>query len=244
MSARYTLRERLSTGALGETWRAHDAARDREVVVKFLPRALVSEASVLHSLRVELEAARSLDPRMVAAAEALEREAGQPYLLREYVPGRDLSALRGESWRKIVPACAQVAEALAALHERAIVHRDVKSSNVVLRPDGTATLIDLGAAAFSGSVAENASLSPYGASPQQLVGDPPAPADDLYGFGALLYELLSGYPPFYPNFSRERVLHEPVAALKPARPAPAELIDLVMALLAKSPAERPAEIVD
>ncbi len=244
LSARYTLRERLSSSASGETWRAHDAARDRDVVVKFVPRGLAAEASVVESLRLELEAARSLDPRMIAAAEALEREAGQLYLLREYVAGRDLSTLRGESWRRIVPTAAQVAEALAALHERGIVHRDVKSSNVVLRPDGTATLIDLGAAAFAGSAPESAALSPYGASPQQHAGDPPTPGDDVYGLGALLYELLSGYPPFYPNFSRDRVLREPVAALKPARPAPLELIELVMKLLAKSPADRPANIAE
>ena len=242
LSARYTLRERLSGGASGETWRARDAARDRDVVVKFLPQSLAGEDAVLHSLRLELEAARSLDPRMVAAAEALEREGGHAYLLREYVPGRDLSALRGESWRRIVPAVAQVADALATLHERALVHRDVKPSNVVLRPDGGATLIDLGAAAFAGSEPVNAPLSRYSASPQQLAGEPPSPADDVYGVGALLYELLSGYPPFYPNFSRERALREPVAPLKPAQPAPPELIELVMKLLAKSPAERPADV--
>ena len=173
LSARYTLRERLSSGASGETWRARDAARDRDVVVKFLPQPLAEEDEVLHGLRVELEAARSLDPRQVAAAEALEREGGQAYLLREYVPGRDLSALRGESWQRIVPLAAQVAEALATLHERAIVHRDIKPSNVVLRPDGSATLIDLGAAAFVGSDAARLPLSRYGASPQQLSGEPP-----------------------------------------------------------------------
>ena len=243
LSARYTLRERLSSGASGETWRARDAARDRDVIVKFLPAALADD-SVLHGLRLELEAARSLDPRLVAAAETLEREGAHVYLLREYVPGRDLSTLRGESWRRIAPAAAQVADALATLHERAIVHRDVKPGNVVLRPDGSATLIDLGAAAYAGSEPANAALSRYNASPQQVAGEPPAPADDIYGLGALLYELLSGYPPFYPNFSRERVLHEPVAALKPAQAAPPELMELVMKMLAKSPAERPADIVE
>ncbi len=241
LSARYTLRERLSSGASGETWRAHDVARDRDMVVRFLPRPLAAEESLVHSLRLELETARSLDPRRIAAAETFEREGGHAYLVREYVPGRDLTSLRGESWRRIVPAAAQVAEALGALHERGIVHRDVKPSNVVLRPDGSATLIDLGVAAFAGSAPENAPLSRYSASPQQLADEPPAPADDLYGLGALLYELLSGYPPFYPNFTRERALHEPVAALKPARPAPPELIELVTQLLAKSPTERPAD---
>lgn len=241
LSARYTLRQRLSAGALGETWQAHDATRDREVVIRFLPAAIATDASRLDCIAAELQTAQDVDPRVVAAAEALERDGEQPFLVREFVPGSDASTLRGESWRKIVSAAAQVARALSALHGKGIAHLDVKPSNVILRPDGTATLIDLGCAALIGAES-NAGLSRYNASPQQLMGEPTSPADDAYGLGALLYELLSGYPPFYPNFSRERVLNEAVAVPQPARPVPPALLELATSLLAKSPAERPDDL--
>ena len=238
LSARFTLRERLSTGALGETWRAHDAVGNGEVVVKLLRPELAAQATAAAVLRREFDVTRALDHPAIARIEAIESDGATSFLVRAFVPGADLASLRGRDWREIVPAAAGVAEALAAMHARGFVHRDLKSSNVVLRPDGAVTLIDLAAATRVGDTATPAAFSPYSASPQQLAGEPPSPADDAYAFGVLLYELLSGYPPFYPNITRERVLAEPVPALRPAKPVPPALGELVMKLLAKNPDER------
>lgn len=240
LSGRYTLRRQLSAGPLGKTWQAQDANLDREVVIRLLPAEIGRDPAIVSSVSAELEAARRVDPQVVAAAASIERDSEQLYLVRDYVPGTDLTSLRGASWRKIVPIVAQVAGALAKLHRAGLVHRDVKPSNIIVRPDGTATLIDLGSAALAG--AGSGALSRYSASPQQLAGEPASPADDAYGLGAVLYELLSGYPPFYPNFSRERVLKEPAAPLKPAQPAPQLLLDIAMNLLAKSPSSRPRDL--
>lgn len=241
LSARFTLRERLSTGALAETWRARDAASDTDVVVKMLRPELAGQPAVERLLRHELEVTQALDHPAIARVAAIENDGARPFLVRPYIPGSDLAMLRGRDWRGIVAAAIGVAEALAAMHARGYVHRDLKSSNVVLRPDGAITLIDLAAATRIGDNARPLAFSPYSTSPQQLAGEAPAPADDAYAFGVLLYELLSGYPPFYPNVTRERVLSESVPPLRAAQPIPPALAELVMKLLAKNPDERPRD---
>jgi eukaryotic-like serine/threonine-protein kinase len=242
LSGRYALRGRLSAGPLGETWRAHDATLDREVVIRVLPPQAGDDPAALERVQAELEAARDMDPGVFVAARGVERDGAYVYLVRDFIPGTDLTSLRAGSWRAIASAAASVAEALASLHRSGLVHRDVKPGNVILRPDSATALIDFGNVALEGANASGAAVSRYSASPQQLAGEPAAAADDAYGLGAVLYELLSGYPPFYPNFTRERALHEPVAPLKPAQPAPQALIDLTMSLLAKSAADRPGDL--
>jgi len=241
LSGRYTVRQRLSSGTQGETWLAHDATRERDVVIRVLSDAQKRDSALLESLNAELAAARTVDAPALSAAGSLERDTDQIYLVRDFVPGEALTSLRGGSWQQIVAAVAQVTDALASLHRAGFVHRDIKPSNIILRPDGTVSLIDFGSAALAGSAA-NSALSRYSASPQQLAGEPAYPADDVYGVGALLYELLSGYPPFYPNFSLERARSEVVPPLKAARSAPQALLDLIAMLLAKNPADRPADI--
>jgi tetratricopeptide (TPR) repeat protein len=242
LSARFTLRERLSAGALGETWRAHDAANDSEVVVKLLRPEIAAQPAAAEVLHRELETTRVLDHPAIARVQAVVSDGPTKFLVRPFIPGTDLAALRGRDWGESVPAAVGVAEALAAMHARGFVHRDLKSSNVVLRPDGAVILIDLGAAAPAGDATTPNAFSPYSASPQQLLGEPPSAADDAYAFGVLLYELLSGYPPFYPNITRERVLEGTVPPLRAAKAIPPALGALVMRLLAKRPDERPADL--
>src|SRR5256885_6057720 len=143
----------------------------------------------------------------------------------------------------------EIAQALEHAHERGVIHRDLKPGNVLFDAHGRVKLADFGASArmLEAGSEPPRTLSPFSASPQQLRGEPPVPADDVYGLGALAYELLSGYPPHYPHFDAQRVQREPVPPLEPAERMPPLLGALIERMLAKDASERPAsmrEIID
>ena len=132
-------------------------------------------------------------------------------------------------------------DALQALHAAGWTHGDLKSANVLLDAEGLARLIDLGSARRFGEV-QPAGASPYSTSPERLDGAPAAVADDIYALGVLLYELLSGHPPFYPDVNEQRVRTE-VPPPVSGRPSPPEALRaLVAQCLAKQPAGRPASM--
>ncbi len=156
-----------------------------------------------------------------------------------FAAGGDLRQMRGAPYTKILPLLIDIAAALEHAHSRRIVHRDLKPSNVLLDAAGRPLLADFGAGASEGDNSSGPPGSPFSASPQQLAGEPARPTDDIYGLGALAYELLSGYPPFYPAFDAKKIATEPVPRLKPVKPIPPRLELLVSWLLAKQGRERP-----
>jgi tetratricopeptide (TPR) repeat protein len=124
-------------------------------------------------------------------------------------------------------------------HARGVVHRDLKARNVLFNTLGNVLLSDFGTAAPTGSSDAQAPGSPFSASPQQLRDEPAAVSDDVYGLGALAYELLTRYPPFYPHFDAQRVQEEEPPRPVPVHPAPDELLDLIQSMLLRDAAGRP-----
>jgi tetratricopeptide (TPR) repeat protein len=170
-------------------------------------------------------------------------EAGAACDVFEYLPGGEIGRLRGRSWVLIARRLLPIADAVAALHECGWVHGDIKSANVLLDGDGLARLVDFGSARRSGAT-QPAGASPYSTSPERLDGASAAVADDIYAFGVLLYELVSGYPPFYPDIAPDRVRHEIPAPLAAQLDVPDGLRELVARCLAKRPDARPASMRD
>ena len=238
LGARFVLVRRIGRGGSAEVWLATDRLRGGEVALKFFDETVTGDPARLARLESEVALATSLPPAQVVAVHGLERIDSFTFLVMDYLEGGDLGQLRGRSFESWSRAVDDVAAALEALHARGLVHGDLKTSNVFLDAQGRARLGDFGLTALAGSL--RSGHSPYNASPQQLRGEPAQPADDLYAFGAMLYELISGHPPYYPEITRERVLHEPVPPLLPRGVVPAGVRELALRLLAKSVNQRPA----
>ncbi len=243
LCGRFTLVARIGSGGHGEVWRAQDAVKQTDVALKILHPQVARSPEAWESLRREHAVAQRLShPRIAEIGEPLRDDAAT--VLPMTLATGDLRRLRGEPYTRIVPALMEIAAALQHAHERGVVHRDLKPSNVLIDDEGHIAVSDFGVAALDTAPPARGIGSPFSASPQQLQGAQPAPADDIYGLGSLAYELLSGYPPFYPNFDARTVLEQPAPELLPIHPAPPRLSALIMAMLAKDPAERPASMND
>ena len=239
LCGRFVLIEKLGAGGYGEVWRAHDELRDTDIALKVLYSQFANSEAAWEVFQREFTlTARLNHPGVLRVFEPV-RDAEATVLPMVLAPGGDLRQMRGAAYTKILPMLIDIAAALEHAHSRRIVHRDLKPSNVLLDNAGRPLLADFGAGASEGDNTSGPPGSPFSASPQQLAGEPARPADDIYGLGALAYELLSGYPPFYPAFDARKIATEPVPRLKPVKPIPPRLELLVSWLLAKQGRERP-----
>jgi eukaryotic-like serine/threonine-protein kinase len=249
-TARYTLHERLGGGGQGEVWRAHDPRRGVDIALKILRPPPGRSEAAWEALLHEHASASSLDHPHIVKVYEPERQEGNFLLPMELAAGGDLRRLRRASYLAIVPVLIEVAQALEHAHAQGVIHRDLKPGNVLFDARGGVKLVDFGISGRAldpGTDALIRGLSPFSASPEQLRGEPPSAADDIYGLGALAYELLSGHPPHYPNFEARTVQQQPAPPLVPAEPIPPQLGELIARMLAKEASERPAsmrEVID
>ncbi|MEY9871048.1 hypothetical protein ABH931_000502 [Streptacidiphilus sp. MAP12-33] len=258
VGGRYALTALVGQGGMGRVWTAHDLLLGREVAVKLL-RAATPGSTHADELRRRFEresrvTARVGHPGLVTVHDA-GTDADELYLVMQYVRGTDLADHLAENdpypWPWAVAVAAQLCPVLAAVHDAGVVHRDLKPRNLMLRHDGTLVALDLGVAAVLGADTTRVTVtgSPVGSpaymSPEQAMGTAVGPASDLYSLGAVLYELLTGSAPFEGSSALgtlHRHLHEAPVPPRSARPdLPPALDALVMWLLAKDPAQRPAD---
>lgn len=236
VSTRYTLIEKLGAGGQGEVWRARDETGGIEVALKVLNPTLAHDDAAWAALEREHAIASRMDHPAILKVYPPYREGDFVALPMELASGGDLRRLRGKSYLDVIPVLIDIAQGLEYAHEHGVIHRDLKPGNVLFDARGRVRIADFGIAGAPGEVNPaivRPGLSPFTASPEQLRGDPPAISDDIYGLGALAYELLSGYPPYYPRFEVKRALEEPVPELKPAQIMPHQLVSTIMRMLAK-----------
>ena len=246
IAGRYTLEQPLGSGGSAQAWSANDAVTRARVLIK-LPGALAADAALQHAqaaFRREYAVSRALDHADVPRALAQGSDGDCPFLVTTCVEGASLANRRGQTFERLAPLILNLARTLAFVHERGWVHRDVKSSNVLVSGEHRALLTDFGIAARTGERQPPNGGSPFTRSPQQAAGLPAAPADDLYSFGALLHELLSGHPPHYPDRAAVNVEDRRPPRLKPLGAVPVRIERLIERLLDPEPAARPASMRD
>ena len=234
----YRLLRPIGRGRNTRAWLAFDLNKRADVVLKL-------EAAPGISLDRDCAVAARVQGPNLVRIHSQGRTAAWAYLAMEHLPGGDLASRMGRALprEQALPILRQAAEAVAQLHRHALVHRDVKPGNFLLRADASLVLADFGLTVAAGSVdAEAASGALYGTpryvAPEQLQGAPAAPAADVYSLGVLLHELLAGRAPFSGE-TVEEVLAQRLLA-EPARlPAPAaDLQPLVDRMLCRQPQGR------
>ncbi|WP_308288483.1 serine/threonine-protein kinase [Streptomyces macrolidinus] len=254
---RYALSTLIGQGGMGQVWTGYDQRLDRRVAVKLLRPDKVAgqEADELRRRFVrECRVTAQVDhPGLVTVHDA--GSAGEElYLVMQYVDGADLADHLAEHdpypWSWAVAVAAQLCAALSAVHAVPIVHRDLKPRNVMVRPDGTVTVLDLGVASVMDTDTTRLTHtgSPIGSpaymAPEQAMGGAVGPYTDLYALGVLLHELLTGQAPFTGTTALgvlHRHLYDPPAPVRTLRPEVPEALEaLVLRLLAKDPQHRPA----
>jgi serine/threonine-protein kinase len=254
-AGRYRLLTLLGRGAAGEVWQAEDQVLARPVAVKLLRRLEGDPMDAAARFRVEAQsAARLMHPNVVATYDVGTAD-GQVFLVMELVSGTDLAKLlRGGGLppaKLVADIAVQGARALDAAHAAGIVHRDVKPGNLLLASDGTLKITDFGIAQASGiDGATGPVLLGTAAyiSPEQVRGARATPASDWYALGCVLYELLEGTTPFVNQSGADvtDVLRQHLETTPPPvrRTDVPGLADLVMRMLAKNPAARPASAAE
>ncbi|WP_446215401.1 serine/threonine-protein kinase [Micromonospora sp. IBHARD004] len=252
LSGRYRLDERVATGGMGDVWRATDQVLGRQVAVKVLLPALVSDPDFIARFRAEARIMASLrNPGIVqvfdSGTDDLPDGSRADYLVMEFVEGEPLSR-RIEAAGQLEVAetmsiVAQVAQSLHAAHARGIVHRDVKPSNLLVQDNGSVVLVDFGVARSTNVTSITSTNAVPGTAlymaPEQAAGRPVSGATDIYALGAVTYCCLTGGPPFTgdnPLQVAVRHLDDAPPELSPDIPEPVR--ELVARALAKDPADR------
>src|ERR1017187_3361056 len=215
----YEVRSAIGAGGMGEVYQAHDTRLDRVVAIKVLPEAFAHDAERLSRFQREAKMLAALNHPNIATIHGLEQSGSTSYLVMELVAGETLQErVKREGAVPVEEALAiakQIAEALEAAHEKGIIHRDLKPANVKLTPEGKVKVLDFGLAkAFAGdSSTEDMSNSPTLSmaatmqgvilgtaaymSPEQARGKAVDKRTDIWAFGCVLFELLTGKQTFH-----------------------------------------------
>ncbi len=247
LKERYRLVEWIGEGSMGVVYRAHDETLDREIAIKFLPPEQVAGGEASDRFLREARAVARLSHPNIMTLYDMGLENGWHFLALEYIPGQDLHAYLVEngplSPRRGLRVIRGALSALAYAHDQGLIHRDIKPENIMITPDGRIKVTDFGLARTQGDVRLTQEGALLGTvlylAPELIAGQPADARSDLYAVGAVLYELLTGQPPFpgdQPTAVLIQTLNNPITPPSQHNPAiPLEIERIILKLLDKEP---------
>ncbi len=250
---KWRVEKRLGAGGMGTVYLAHDVTVDRPVALKFLLPSLVAQTEYRARFEQEARTMAKVDHPNLATLYSVERDGEVPFLVMKYVTGKTLAQrLKERPGVSLLEAAAlirQMSDALMALHGAGFVHRDLKPGNVIVSDAGHVTLLDFGLVRSADARLTRPGVaigSPFYMSPEQALAGTLDARSDLYTFGVLITELLTGKRPF-----PETDGHASLLAHLESAPTPAHVLDptvpenvsaVVLEALRKKPHERPSSV--
>jgi len=259
---RYEIRSKIGEGGMGEVYRAHDEKLNRDVAIKVLPAALSENSDRLHRFEQEAQAAGSLNHPNILAVYDVGTHESAPYVVSEMLEGETLRGVFDDgplSTRKAIDCATQIARGLAAAHDKGIIHRDLKPDNLFITKDDRVKILDFGLAKLVQPSGEDVAQTDIATrkvhtdpgtvmgtagymAPEQVRGHAVDHRADIFSFGAVLYEMLSGRRAFHGDSAIETlnaILKEEPAELTTTNPNIAPALErVVWHCLEKSPERR------
>lgn len=194
---RYQIREPLRSGGMAQVYAAYDHVLDRNVAIKRLKPELAADGHCREQFLNEARTLAAMRHPHVVEVWDFEPAGDRPYLVMELIEGRSLAALLPLPVPQALDYLLQVAEALAFCHQRGVLHCDVKPDNIMVDTAGCVKLIDFGISLPAGaSVGGTVVGSPHYVAPERLTGGPLTPAADIYAFGIVMFQTITGVVPF------------------------------------------------
>jgi eukaryotic-like serine/threonine-protein kinase len=246
---RYELGPVLGNGGMARVHQGKDRQLKRAVAVKVLAPPFDQDKSFVERFRREAHAAARLNHPNIVAVYDSGSDDGTHYIVTELVEGETLADLLQREGalppERVVEISRQICHALEAAHERGVVHRDVKPGNVMITPEGRVKVVDFGIARAAGAESVTRTGLVMGSasylSPEQARGEPGDERSDIYSLGCVIYQMLTGRPPFVaenPISALYQHVNEPVDPPSSIRPVPPALEKAVLRALEKDPAKR------
>ena len=225
IDGRYEVEEKLGQGGFGAVYRVHDRQMGVKKALKVIPESVASDREAMADLQAEARTMVSLNNENIVRVYDIHNSGSIKYLDMEYVEGKSLSELKIEHKGKRLPEekvkelALKIAKGMGYAHDRNVIHKDIKPQNIMVKEDGQIKIMDFGIAeSVRTSMSRIRNSSSSGTlvymSPEQVRGEDVGKESDIYSFGAMLYELLSGHPPFYKGAIEYQIFNEPVKILE------------------------------
>ena len=246
----YKIIEKLGEGGMGVVYLAEDTKLKRQVAIKFLPHHISTDEEERKRFEIEAQAAAALNHPNIATIYAIEEADDQIFIVMEYIEGKELKDIivrkhaGAENFQPlqmtdVINYAIQIAEGLEAAHKNGILHRDIKPSNIMITNDGKVKIMDFGLSKIKGGTDITKAGITIGTvaymSPEQTRGEETDHRADIWSFGVVLYEMLTGEVPFKADYEQATIYcilnekHHPISERWPeVSPAVSKIVDLCL----------------